>query len=244
MVYRSYDSKLTWYQKPLPKLPFKYSAFPTSISPRKPSLDLPQTLTQLQPQLQPQPETPPAPRTNNKIISISELDRRFTDENQPTGIGAKLRKASISAGILHRRGLSMDSWYGIGASSTWNSNATGTTSAVVSSAEVAINGYGMKSKLVSVGKTIPRSPEVPSPHEGNAARGRTLRRAASDDTIISGSGSWRKTENRKAEIPQLKMAAGKFHEVWPGVVSKDQTHKFPKLEVPGGRTIAIGIIPQ
>lgn len=202
-------------------------------------------MTQLQPQQISQPQTLPVHPANNKIISISELDRRFTDEIQPTGIGARLRKASISAGILHRRGLSMDSWYGIGASATWNSNVTESTAAVVGSAEVAINGYGMKSKLVSVSnKTAPRSPAIPSPQEGRAALGKGIRRVASDDTIISGSGSWRKKEHRKAEIQQLKIAAGKFHEVWPGAGDEDQAHKFPKLEVSGGKTIAIGIIPQ
>lgn len=142
----------------------------------------------------------------------------------------------------------MDSWYGIGASSTWNSNmnsnVTVSTTAVVGSAEVAINGYGMKSKLVRVGKTTPHSTAVPSPNEGRVAPGRSIRRVASDDTIISGSGSWRKIEHRKVETQQLETAAENSHEVWPTAGDEDQMRKFQKLEVPGGRTVAIGIVPQ
>lgn len=124
------------------------------------------------------------------------------------------------------------------------------TTAVVKNAEVAINGFGMKSKLISVGKTGPQAPVPRASARERAMLGKGVRRVASDDTIRSGAGSWRLTDHRRVELNQPQTAAGVGVEVGVGVglgLGINLLPELPKiepLEIRGGRTIAIGVIPE
>jgi len=157
---------------------------------------------------------------------------------------SQLRKSSISAGISHRRGRSADSGYTTSGSVPLSFVGLRPTTAVVKNAEVAINGFGMRSKLISVGKT---GPQVLAPNTSARERtmpGRSVRRVASDDTIRSGTGSWRLTDHRRVELTRPQTAAGKGVEVGLGIDMSEELPKVGPLEVQGGRAIAIGVIPE
>ncbi|KAF8449996.1 hypothetical protein BGX38DRAFT_522816 [Terfezia claveryi] len=231
--------------KPLPKLPYTLSTFPAPTPPRSPLIKAVVNPPQLQPQTQTiaQTTTTPSPPTH-KIIPWDELNRRLAMETQ-SRMGAQLRKSSISAGISHRRGRSADSGFTMSGSVPLSFGVSRPTTAVVQNVEVAINGFGMRSKLISVGKTGPQVPEQSTSARQKAMLGRGVRRVASDDTIRSGTGSWRLTNQCGAELKRPQTAAEKRVGVGLGI---DMLEELPKkiepLGVQGGRLIAIGVIPE
>lgn len=152
----------------------------------------------------------------------------------------------MSAGISHRRGRSADSGYSYhdSLSIPLSFGVSRPTTAVVENAEVAINGFGMKSKLISVGKPGPQAAESSKPRK-TLAPGKVVRRVASDDTIRSGAGSWRLGEHRRPEIRWLqKTAARKDNGVGLGIDIPEESPRLNTLQVKGGKTIAIGVIPE
>jgi len=233
-------------QKPLPKLPNNISTFPAPTPPpRPPSIKAAVSPPQLPPQAQPTTKTtstPPLP--THKIIPWDELNRRLAKETEPSSMGAQLRKSSVSAGISHRRGRSADSGYTMSGSEPLSFGVSRPTTAVVKNAEVAINGFGMKSKLVSVGKIGSQIPVPSASAKDRAMLARGVRRVSSDDTIRSGAGSWRLMEHRRAELKRPQVRAGKEVGVGLGIDMSEELPRIGLLEVHGGRTIAIGVIPE
>lgn len=231
--------------KPLPKLPYTLFTFPAPTPPRSPLIKAVINPPQLQSQTQTTAEatSTPSPPTH-KIIPWDELNRRLAMETQ-TSMGAQLRKSCISAGISHRRGRSADSGYTMSGSVPLSFGVSRPTTAVVQNVEVAINGFGMRSKLISVGKTGSQVPEQSTSVRDKAMLGRSVRRVASDDTIRSGTGSWRLTDQCRAELRRPQTAAEKGVGVGLGI---DMLEELPKksepLGVQGGRSITIGVIPE
>ncbi|KAF8419281.1 hypothetical protein EV426DRAFT_720036 [Tirmania nivea] len=229
--------------KPLPKLPYTFSTFPAPTPPRSPLMNA--VVKPPQPQLQTQSTAqtiPIPPPPTHQIIPWDELNRRLAKETQLPSMGAQLRKSSISAGILHRRGRSADSGYTMSGSVPLSFGISRPTTAVVENVEVAINGFGMKSKLISVGKTGPQVPASSTSARERAMLGRSVRRVASDDTIRSGAGSWRLTDHRRVELQRPQPAAEKGVGVGLGIGVSKELSKVEPLGVQGGRTTAIGVI--
>ena len=180
-------------QKPLPKLPYKFSTFPAPNPPRSPLLKAP-IIQSLKINTELANTAPVVPHYPGKIVPFKELNRRLDGDPRP-GLLTKPRKNSASGRGQgpnpHKRTRS-------GTTVRPPSNAPSTPSrAKVSTAEVAINGFGMKSRLISVkrggngigvttGKRTSGVFKKTSKRRGVSRKPKVVRMSRSDENIVMG----------------------------------------------------------